>query len=119
MKSLLSSSRPYRSCAASVAAPPAVVLVHLHGHEPAALAPRLLHLLLAAPVGAAVPDEAGQEPDDSGQAHADQQRVLEGVQHWEGATEGCQVRPREAHRLASPPHPILSPPGGSSGSGCI
>lgn len=56
-------------------------LVHLHGHEPAALAPRLLDLLLTTPVGAAVPDEAGQEPDDSGQADADQQRVLEGIQH--------------------------------------
>lgn len=35
-------------------------------------------------MGTAVPDEAGQEPDDRGQAHADQQRVLEGVQHWAG-----------------------------------
>lgn len=56
-------------------------LVHLHGHEPAALTPRLLDLLLTAPVGATVPNEAGQEPDDGGQAHADQQRVLEGVQY--------------------------------------
>lgn len=57
-------------------------LIHLHGHEPAALPTRLPHLLLTAPMGTAVPDEAGQEPDDCGQAHADQQRVLEGVQHW-------------------------------------
>lgn len=32
-------------------------------------------------MGTAVPDEAGQEPDDCGQAYANQQRVLEGVQH--------------------------------------
>lgn len=57
-------------------------LIHLHGHEPAALPTRLPHLLLTAPVGTAIPDEAGQEPDDCGQAYSDEQRVLEGVQHW-------------------------------------
>lgn len=61
---------------------PSNCLIHLHGHEPAALPTRLPHLLLTAPMGTAVPNEAGQEPDDCGQAHADQQRVLEGVQHW-------------------------------------
>lgn len=42
-------------------------------------------------MGAAVPDEAGQEPDDGGQTHTDQQRVLEGVQHWEERSKGEAV----------------------------
>lgn len=76
----LSSSRPKRSWIVPPSLPvPGTGLVHLHGHQPAALTPRLLDLLLATPVGAAVPDEAGEEPDDSGQADADQQWVLEGV----------------------------------------
>lgn len=108
----LSSSRPKRSWIVPPSLPvPGTGLVHLHGHQPAALTPRLLDLLLATPVGAAVPDEAGEEPDDSGQADADQQWVLEGVQHWQGergeqreAGEGSQRgSPREAHRLPAPP----------------
>lgn len=39
-------------------------------------------------MGAAVPDETGQESDDRGQTDADQQGILEGVQHWEGEIKG-------------------------------
>lgn len=84
-------------------------LIHLHGHEPAALPTRLPHLLLTAPVGTAVPDEAGQESDDCGQAHANQQWVLEGIQHWgrREKVEGLVLRGRVLGSTGSLPPSLL------------
>lgn len=85
-------------------------LIHLHGHEPAALPTRLPHLLLTAPVGTAVPDEAGQESDDCGQAHANQQRVLEGIQHWARERERVSAERESAGSTGPlPPYPVCIP----------
>lgn len=68
-------------------------------------------------MGAAVPDEAGQEPDDRGQADTNQQRVLEGIQHWEGEIRGTELVMQivgwesSGKTITSPLHGPGSPPG--------
>lgn len=81
------------------AACPARRSVHLHRHEPAPLPPRFLHLLLAAPAGAAVANEAGEESDGRGQPDADQQGVLESVQNWKRKAESLDITEKLRHPL--------------------